>query len=88
MSDPGINTLLMDRVREAERSGAAALMMLVSFGGQLAASWVGGGAITRYGYSAVLACSAILAAVAAVLFRSLPGPHAESIGTRGDHEGV
>jgi hypothetical protein len=48
--------------------------MLVSFAAQLAASWIGGGSITRFGYSAVLACSAVLAAVAALAFRSLPGP--------------
>jgi len=73
MSDPGINTLLMGRVREQERSGAAALMMLASFAAQFVASFVGGGAITRFGYPAVLACSAGLAAVAAVAFRSLLG---------------
>ncbi|MGA2589182.1 MAG: MFS transporter [Bryobacteraceae bacterium] len=76
MTDPGINTLLMDRVREQERGGAVALMMLVSFGAQFVSSLVGGGSIARFGYSKVLACAAGLAAVAAVAFRWLPGPEA------------
>jgi len=76
MTDPGINTLLMDRVREQERGGAVALMMLVSFGAQFVSSLAGGGSIARFGYSKVLACAAGLAAVAAVAFRWLPGPEA------------
>ena len=71
MSDPGVNTLLMDGVREAERTGAAALMMLVSFAAQLVASLAGGATIARFGYSAMLAYAAVLAAVAAVAFRTL-----------------
>jgi predicted MFS family arabinose efflux permease len=73
MTEPGINTLLMDRVQVAERSGAAALMMLVSFAGQFAASWLGGDGIARFGYSVVLACAAAVAAIAAAGFRSLAG---------------
>jgi MFS family permease len=72
MTDPGVNTLLMDRVREQERTGAAALMMLVSFAAQLVASLAGGATIAKFGYSAMLACAAGLAAVAAVAFRALP----------------
>jgi MFS family permease len=72
MSEPGVNTLLMDRVREPERTGASALMMLVAFGAQLLASLAGGKEIARFGYSAMLACAAGLAAVAAVAFRALP----------------
>ena len=76
MSEPGVNTLLMDRVPEPERTGASALMMLVAFGAQLVASLAGGAAIAKYGYSAMLACAAGLAAVAAVAFRALPAGHA------------
>jgi MFS family permease len=76
MSDPGVNTLLMDRVQEQERTGASALMMLVEFAAQLVASLAGGAAIARFGYSAMLACAAGLAAVAAVAFRTLPAGHA------------
>jgi MFS family permease len=72
MSDPGMNTLLMDRVRVQEQSGASALMMLVGFSAQLAASFAGGASIARFGYPAVLACAAGLAAVAALAFRWLP----------------
>ncbi len=72
MTDPGVNTLLMDRVHEQERTGAAALMMLVAFGGQLVASLAGGATIAKFGYSTMLACAAGLAAVAAVAFRALP----------------
>jgi len=80
MTDPGVNTLLMDRVREQERVGAAALMMLVSFAAQLVASLAGGAAIAKFGYSAMLACAAGLAAVAAVAFRALPGGRAVGVG--------
>jgi MFS family permease len=73
MSEPGINTLLMDRVREQERTGAAALMMLVAFAAQLVASLAGGATIAKFGYSAMLCFAAGLAAVAAVAFRALPG---------------
>src|ERR1700722_6001836 len=72
MSEPGINTLLMARVRVQEQSGASALMMLVSFGAQLAASFAGGASIARFGYPVVLAAAAGLAAVAALAFRWLP----------------
>jgi hypothetical protein len=62
----------MDRVREQERTGAAALMMLVSFAAQLLASLAGGATIAKFGYSAMLAYAEGLAAVAAVAFRALP----------------
>jgi predicted MFS family arabinose efflux permease len=78
MSDPGVNTLLMGRVREQERTGASALMMLVAFAAQLVASLAGGAAIAKFGYSAMLACAAGLAAVAAVAFRALPAGRAVS----------
>ncbi|MFN7997189.1 MAG: MFS transporter [Bryobacteraceae bacterium] len=72
MSEPGINTLVMGRVREPERGGAAALMMLVAFAAQFVAASAAGHGIARFGYSALLACAAGLAAVAAVAFRFLP----------------
>ncbi len=72
MSDPGINTLvLMGRVREQERTGASALMMLVAFGAQFLASSAGGFAITKFGYPTLLACAAALVALAALAFRTL-----------------
>jgi MFS family permease len=78
MSEPGMNTLVMARVRVQEQSGASALMMLVAFAAQLAASFAGGASIARFGYPLVLACAAGLAAVAALAFRWLP---AESVRT-------
>jgi len=90
MSDPGMNTLLMGRVREAERGGAAALMMMVSFGAQFVASFAGGSSIARFGYPAVLACAAALAAIGAFAFRALPekerAPAATSEPSHGDSE--
>ncbi|HVN06636.1 MAG TPA: MFS transporter [Bryobacteraceae bacterium] len=79
MSEPGVNTLLMDRVRDQERTGASALMMLVAFGAQFIASFAGGAAIAKFGYSAMLACAAGLAAIAAVAFRALPGERTELV---------
>lgn len=72
MSEPGVNTLLMERVREQERTGASALMMMVAFAAQLVASLAGGAAIAKFGYSAMLAGAGALAAIAAVAFRALP----------------
>jgi len=72
MTDPGVNTLLMGHVREQERTGASAQMMIVTFAAQGLANSVGGKYIAKLGYSAVLACGAGLAALAAVLFRTLP----------------
>jgi MFS family permease len=79
MSDPGINTLLMNRVSEMERGGAAALMMLMSFGAQFVSAWAGGASIARFGYAGVLACGAGLAAIAGFAFRFLPGPDPEPV---------
>jgi MFS family permease len=76
MSEPGVNTLVMNRVREQERTGASALMMLVAFAAQLVASLAGGAAIAQFGYSAMLACAAGLAATAALAFRTLRPGHA------------
>jgi MFS family permease len=71
MSEPGLNSLLMNRVDERERSGASALTFLVAFGAQALAAFGAGELLTRFGYGAVLAGSAALAGVAAVMFRRL-----------------
>ena len=63
----------MSRVAPGERSGASALYVLVtSIGGSIAAL-AAGGAVVRFGYPSVLAASAVLAALAALLFRGLIG---------------
>jgi len=73
MSEPGLNTLLLGRVAEGERSGAAALGYLVAFGAQALAAFAGGALVARFGYGPVLAGAAALAAGAAGLFRVLVG---------------
>jgi predicted MFS family arabinose efflux permease len=73
MSEPGLNTLLLGEVKEEERSGAAALNYLVAFGAQALAAFGGGALVVRFGYSAVLAGAAAVAAGAAGLFRALLG---------------
>jgi MFS family permease len=73
MSEPGLNTLLLGRVAEGERSGAAALGYLVAFGAQALAAFAGGALVARFGYGLVLAGAAALAVGAAGLFRVLLG---------------
>jgi predicted MFS family arabinose efflux permease len=71
MSEPGLFSMLMERVRPGERSGASALYFLVtSLMGSLSAL-AAGSAITRFGYPSVLIASAALGTVAALLFRTL-----------------
>jgi predicted MFS family arabinose efflux permease len=69
MSEPGLNSLLMNRIDERERSGASALTFLVAFGAQALAAFGAGEMLTRFGYGAVLAGAAALASVAALMFR-------------------
>ncbi|HEY1341621.1 MAG TPA: hypothetical protein VGF59_29120, partial [Bryobacteraceae bacterium] len=89
MSEPGLNTLLMNHVAEHERSGAAAWMYLAAFCAQAVAAFAVGGLFDRVGYGVVLAGAAMLAGVAAALFaiclrpgrqpRSLPTPAADTV---------
>ncbi len=71
MSEPGLNTLLMNHVPERERSGACALTFLVAFGAQAIAAFAAGGLFTRFGYGWTLAASALLVLAAAGMFRTL-----------------
>ena len=71
MSEPGMNTLLMNHVAERERGGASSLNMLVFFSAQALASFVSGRCLSRFGYGAVLAAATGLAVAAAGLFRFL-----------------
>lgn len=71
MSEPGMNTLLMNHVADRERGGASSLNMLVFFSAQALASFVSGRCLNRFGYAAVLAAATGLALVAAGLFRFL-----------------
>ena len=72
MSEPGLNTLLMNRVDEAERAGASALMYLVAFGAQAVAAYASGLLLNRFDFGPVLGGAAVLAVVAAAGFRLLP----------------
>ncbi|MFL6353288.1 MAG: MFS transporter [Bryobacteraceae bacterium] len=71
MSEPGLLSMLMNRVKPSERSGASALNFLVISGAGSLSALASGAAITRFGYSAVLASAAALATVAAALFWTL-----------------
>ncbi len=68
MGDPGINSLLMNRVDSTQRGGAAALYFLVAFLGQALAASVAGAVVSRFGYPPMLVGAAVLAVVAALLF--------------------
>jgi predicted MFS family arabinose efflux permease len=71
MSEPGLNTLLMNRIGEQQRSGASALNYVVAFGCQALAAWAGGAVFSRFGYGPGLATAAGLALLAGLLFRVL-----------------
>jgi predicted MFS family arabinose efflux permease len=71
MSEPGLNTLLMNRIEERERSGASSLNYLVAFGAQALAAFGAGSLFMRFGYGWTLAGAAMLALIAAGLFRGL-----------------
>ncbi|MBZ5625221.1 MAG: MFS transporter [Acidobacteriia bacterium] len=71
MSEPGLNTLLMNHVEERERSGASSLNYLVAFSAQAVAAFAAGRLIAPFGYGAVLAGAAALAALAGGLFQVL-----------------
>jgi MFS family permease len=71
MSEPGMFTLLMEGVPEAERNSASALNFLVGFSGQAIAAATAGHLITNFGYPPVMIGSALVCASAALLFRVL-----------------
>jgi predicted MFS family arabinose efflux permease len=73
MSEPGLNSLLMNEVNERERGGASALNYLVAFAAQAVAAFGAGVLLERFGFGAVLAGAAALAAIAATTFRLLLG---------------
>jgi predicted MFS family arabinose efflux permease len=71
MSEPGLLSMLMDRVSPAERSGASAFNFLVTAMAGSVAAFAAGALFPQFGYTLVLACAAILIIVAASLFRFL-----------------
>jgi MFS family permease len=68
MSEPGMNTLLMNNVPEDERSGASSLNYLVAFAAQAVAAFAAGHLFGVVGYGPVLAAAGVLAVVAAAMF--------------------
>lgn len=71
MSEPGLNSLLMNNVAAREQSGASSLNYLVAFGAQAAAAFAAGPLMAHLGYAPVLAVAGGLTLSAAALFRLL-----------------
>ena len=82
MNEPGIFSMLMAHTPEHQRSRASAATFFVSSAAQAAASLAIGAAIVRFGYSSSIAALAVLAFLAAILFRRISGdalPEASSM---------
>jgi len=73
MSEPGLFTLLMERVSPAEQPGASSLNFFVITLSQAVAVGLTGSGFARFGYPAVLALMAAVAGVAASSFWLLLG---------------
>lgn len=73
MCEPGMYSLLMNSVPEAERSSASALNVLVMSAVQAAAAAAAGISFARFGYPAVLAVIAGIVVLAACSFHLLLG---------------
>jgi len=71
MNEPGLYSLLMNMVPAEDRSGAAASNSLVTSGVNAAAATLTGSAFLRYGYPSVLRGIALMAILAASLFKNL-----------------
>lgn len=78
MNEPGIYSLLMDRIPPGERSSASASTFFVNNACQALASASMGVAIVRFGYPAALLGIAGLAVAATLLFARLSGSQAAS----------
>lgn len=79
MNEPGLYSLLMDRVPPDQRESAAASNSLVISASQALAAMVAGAAFARFGYPTPMISIAIIATLAAALFWYLVGsrqPHA------------
>jgi hypothetical protein len=85
MNEPGIYSLLMDRIPPGERSSASASTFFVSNACQAMASASMGVAIVRFGYPAALLGIAGLAVAATLLFSRLAGSQAISAPDRSSY---
>ncbi len=81
MSLPGLYSLLMTRIPDAERSTASAAQNMTSSLCQAASAAVTGSCLVRYGYPAVLSGNALVAVAASLLLFIL-------LGTRGQTRGA
>lgn len=74
MSEPGMFTMLMNRVNTGEQSGASAMNFLITSLAGILAATSAGAMFARFGYAAILLIAALIAAVAALMFyRLTPG---------------
>src|SRR5205085_6748477 len=64
----GVHSLVMNKVSPAERSGASALQLLVTFSANALAASIAGTVIARYGYPTMLSGAAVIGLVASLLF--------------------
>jgi predicted MFS family arabinose efflux permease len=71
MSEPGVFTLLMSRVRKEEQGGASSLNFLAAFSAQALAAALAGTALSEFGYPVVLTAIALMAISSAIVFRAL-----------------
>jgi MFS family permease len=71
MSEPGLHSLLMSEVAEAERSGASAMNFFTMFLGHSVAAALGGMAVKRFGYGPVFCVAAALTVLSALAFRQI-----------------
>ena len=69
MIEPGMFSLLANRVSPSERTGASAVSLLVMSGSQAIATAIAGASFLKFGYPFVLAVTSVVALVAALLFR-------------------
>jgi MFS family permease len=73
MNEPGLYSLLMDRVSPEQREGAAASNSLVISASSALAAMLAGAAFAKFGYPASMFSIAAIAVIAAVLFWRLVG---------------
>ena len=71
MSEPGMYSLLMNKVTPSQRSGASAMNFLVVSLAQAIAAAAAGASFARFGYPVVLGAIAAIALIAALMFRAL-----------------
>lgn len=82
MSSPGLYNLLMSRVPDEERSTASSMTMFCNAVLQSVATAVAGFLFVRFGYPHVMLGIAVLAAVAAGVFRAVVGPVGKPLRTQ------